>query len=292
MAAAIVLILFTLLSLLMAPGHAWENLTFADRNAMVFEHRHRAYGAYRLRRRYDRHLAAGLCAALGLLALVALGAKWLSSGTATLPPVNKGPVIDDRLARMVYFPPGPPAPAMPAAAPAVKPKAVGNKEVPPLVEGGVGSAIPAPPPVDPTMLGTGGAAEGQDPGNGGQAGIGWEPGVMGDGANAGGWGAKVYEGIEVQELPEFPGGEAALAQWVNGNLDYLPDRPGLELVFVQFTVMRDGRVENVQAVKGRNKALRAAAERALRRMPRWRPARMNGEEVPCRLTLPIRLETR
>lgn len=292
MLTAIALALFTLLSLLMAPGHAWDNLTLADRNAMVFEHRHRAYGAYRLRRRYDRHLAAGLCAALGLLALVALGAKWLSSGTAVAPPVRTGPVIDDHLSRVVYFPPEPPLGTKPKVAPVAELKPSGAKEVPPLVEGGDGSAIPALPPVDSTLLGAGGAAEGQDPGNGGQAGIGGDPGGMGDGANAGGWGTKVYEGIEVQELPEFPGGEAALAQWVNGNLDYLPERPGLELVFVQFTVMRDGRVENVQAVKGRNKALRAAAERALRRMPRWRPARMNGEEVPCRLTLPIRLGTR
>lgn len=290
----IALVLFTFLSLLMAPRHAWDNITFADRNALVFEHRHQAYGAYRLRRRYDRHLAAGLLAAFGLMALVALGSKWLAPDVASLSPPKGDLEIAKKLDRIFVLPPAPPpgpSDKHRAKAPVVKVRNTGDKAVITVVEGADVKPLTPPPLVDTTMSGSGEREGGPD--GFGMVDAGGADGGEGD-ANgvAGGFGPKVFDGFEVQELPEFPGGEPGLAQWVNRNLDYFPDRPGREMIFVQFTIMPDGSVADVMAVKGGNKAHRAATERALRRMPRWKPARMNGHEVPCRLTLPIRFETR
>lgn len=293
MITLLALALFTLLCLLMAPGHAWDNLTVAERNTLVFQGRHQAYGAYRLRRRYERHLAVAMLATLGLIASVAVAARYLAMGARPAPPVtrDRGIVVD--FSRVFIPPPEPPVQhPQPAAAPPVAHKATPAGQMPRMVEATDAITPPVIPAVDSTQSGPGAAGDGTDmAAGGGPAGPG------GDGAGAGtgavdGLGTRTYDGFDVQELPAFPGGEAGLKAWVDRNLGYFPGSAGREEVFVQFTVMPDGSVRDVKAVKGRNKAFREAAERALRRMPRWKAARVQGHEVPCRLTLPIRMETR
>lgn len=83
-----------------------------------------------------------------------------------------------------------------------------------------------------------------------------------------------------------------MAEWVQRNLDFPADGAAKDVVYVQFTVGLDGSVEDVHAIRGKQDAYKRAAERTMRRMPRWTPARMNGHDVRCRLTLPIRFETR
>lgn len=292
MIIVIALALFTLLGLLMAPAHGWYNLLSGERNALVFQGRHQAYGAFRLRRRYGHHLALGLLMTLGLVAAVALVAKLLASEVGPPPPVPKASGIDGELSRVFTFPPEPPAgPKAQALAPPVTSQAPPDRDAFRPVEAGDGQEIPQPPALDSTAFGQGEDLHGAGTDVPGAAG-GVDGGPDEGGDALAGRGSRVYDGIDVQELPEFPGGEAGLAQWVNRNLDYFPEGEGLEMIFVRFTVMADGRVVNVEAVKGRSRSYREAAERALRRMPRWKPARMNGQEVPCRLTLPIRFETR
>lgn len=287
MTTVIALALFTFLCLLMAPGRAWDNLLFADRNALVFQGRHKDYGAYRLRRGYANHLALAVLLALIAPVGAALLAKaWHTNMPPPAPPSGKTGI--DVVIRDVYYPPPPAPPRKVVTPPAAIPD---GKPVPPTGPGPVEAANdpvpPAPPITDSTAYATGPAG----PGEGGTG-----DGALEGGPDAGGsglaWGMAPFREFEVEELPEFPGGEAGLHRWMQRNLQIPDDVAGSAEAFVQFTVMPDGSIRDVATVRGRNAGFNHAVERTVRRMPAWKAARMNGQQVPCRLTLPVRLETR
>ncbi|MFZ1617113.1 MAG: energy transducer TonB [Flavobacteriales bacterium] len=289
MMIAIALILFSLLCLALGLGRTWSNETQGARNALVFIGRNQDYGAYRLRTEYGQRLGVAFATTVGALAAAVL-ALWAiahlgASGITdkTLPPHVIVEFTD------VFLPPiEPPAPKpenrsviLPPAKPTT---ASGFIEV-------VDSAVtPLVPPVDTTDLaagtGTGtNSVSNTDPS--GSTGIG---AAAGSGSMLGV--DSVWKDFQVQERPVFPGGEDALAAWVEHHLDFPRDMSGRDVVYVQFTVGLDGTVEDVLAVKGKQADCRNAAERTVKRMPRWKPARMNGHDVRCRLTLPIHFETR
>ena len=58
-------------------------------------------------------------------------------------------------------------------------------------------------------------------------------------------------------------------------------------VYVQFVIGKDGKVDQVKVLRGVDPALDAEAVRAVRAMPSWIPARMNGKPVATRYVLPI-----
>ena len=289
MMITIALILFSVLCLALGLGRTWSDETQGARNALVFSDRNQDYGAYRLRTEYGQSLGVAFATTVGLLAAVLL-ALWSiahlgASGVTdkTLPPHVIVEFTD------VFLPPiEPPAPK-PENRSVILPPAK------PTTEAGliavVDSAVtPLTPPVDTTDI-TVGTVTGTNLGSN------TEPaGRTGNGTGAGsglGLGVdSVWKDFQVQERPVFPGGEDALAAWVEHHLDFPRDMSGRDVVYVQFTVGLDGTVEDVLAVKGKQADCRNAAERTVKRMPRWKPARMNGHDVRCRLTLPIHFETR
>ncbi len=282
----ILLILFTLLCMAMGTHRSWSSETQAVRNALVFQGRNQAYGAYTLRKGYHRRLTMAFGAAFGLLVLLTALLKALVLLAPATHAQAPAPTVVDVVFDRIYTPPPPtpkPAENPPVALPPAKsgPAAERPKEA---VEDPVAPALPRKDSTDA------GSAPAGTPRPGGEAPA---PGGTGEGPSAGpsiGGNDRTWDGYEVQVMPEFPGGEAALHAWVNGNLGELPTLTGRDEVYVQFTVLQDGSVQQVQAVKGKSKALREAAERALRRMPRWSPAQVDGHPVRCRLTLPIRVE--
>ena len=58
------------LSIFMAMDLSWNNVLAAARNNMVFDQRHRDYGAFTLRRDYVRNLAMATAASIVLFGLV------------------------------------------------------------------------------------------------------------------------------------------------------------------------------------------------------------------------------
>lgn len=282
------LVLFILFCLSLGLSRSWNDETQAERNALVFADRNREYGAYRLREDYGNRVGVAMLASVGALCTAVVVVTAIAHiGWHPVADVPHPVVVDIDLGRVVDPPPMPPKPtdpAMAAALPPVKP----DPEKPRVVEV---VNIPVVPPAyrtdsnqtapGPTGL-PGGGGTGVDPDPGGSPGT-------GPGSN---WGTTVVEVFEVQEVPQFPGGEAAMGEWVRRNLDFPADGAAKDVIYVQFTVGLDGSVEDVHAVKGKQATYRNAAERTVRRMPRWTPARMNGHDVRCRLTLPIRFETR
>lgn len=93
--------------------------------------------------------------------------------------------------------------------------------------------------------------------------------------------------------PEFPGGDKALYEWLNENLEY-PESAidmGLQgMVYVQFVVEKDGTIEDVKVVKGISEDLDKEARRAIKKMPNWIPGEQGGKKVGVYFTIPIRFD--
>jgi protein TonB len=91
---------------------------------------------------------------------------------------------------------------------------------------------------------------------------------------------------------EFPGGQTALLRFLNENLHY-PEfamEQGLQgRCYIRFVVTATGEVTHVEVLRGVKdcEACDREAMRVVKKMPRWKPATMNGKSVNCYYTLPI-----
>jgi protein TonB len=100
---------------------------------------------------------------------------------------------------------------------------------------------------------------------------------------------KVIHNI-VEQMPSFPGGNGALAQFLQKNLKYPPiaEENGIKgRVTCQFVVERDGSITDVQVVRGVDPSLDREAIRVIKSMPKWIPGKQNGKAVRVRFTCPI-----
>ena len=91
--------------------------------------------------------------------------------------------------------------------------------------------------------------------------------------------------------PSFPGGYAAIGQHIKNTLIY-PDqarRNNIEgLVHVQFIVNKEGFIINPEVVKKLSPEIDAEALRIVKELPRFTPAKEEGQPVSFRFTVPIR----
>ena len=94
----------------------------------------------------------------------------------------------------------------------------------------------------------------------------------------------------VDELASFPGGEAACMKWLSDHIKYPEEckKDGIEgRVHVQFVVNKDGSIPEVKVLKSPHPLLSEEAIRVVKAMPKWKPAKANGEIVRQRIMLPI-----
>jgi len=97
--------------------------------------------------------------------------------------------------------------------------------------------------------------------------------------------------LEVDEMPEFKGGNAALLKYIAENTKY-PDEARKNnitgKVLVKFVVEKDGSVSNVGVEQGVDYLLDSEAYRVVSSLPKFeKPAIKNGKEVAVQLMLPI-----
>ncbi len=95
----------------------------------------------------------------------------------------------------------------------------------------------------------------------------------------------------VEDEPEFPGGQAALMQFLQDNLKYptMAREAGIQgTVFVTFVVERDGNITDVRVLRGVGGGLDEEAVRVVQTMPKWTPGRQRGQAVRVQFNLPIR----
>ena len=94
----------------------------------------------------------------------------------------------------------------------------------------------------------------------------------------------------VEQMPEFPGGQDKLFQYLKENIKYPDDaeKAGLEgRVICQFVVDKDGSITDINVIKSINESLDKEAVRVIKAMPKWKPGKMKGEAVRVKFTIPI-----
>ena len=99
---------------------------------------------------------------------------------------------------------------------------------------------------------------------------------------------KVYEVCE--QMPTFPGGDAALMKYLSENVKY----PALAIkaqeqgrVVVSFTVEKDGAISDVKVARSVTPSLDAEAVRVVKAMPKWTPGKQGGEFVRVKYNVPV-----
>ena len=100
--------------------------------------------------------------------------------------------------------------------------------------------------------------------------------------------SKVYDVVE--EMPQFPGGPAAMMPYIAKNLRYPKEaeQNGIQgRVIVTFTIEKDGSISDAHVVKPVNPALDAEALRVVNAMPKWEPGKQGGEPMRVKYTIPI-----
>ncbi len=100
----------------------------------------------------------------------------------------------------------------------------------------------------------------------------------------------------VEDMPEFPGGQAELFKFIGKNINYPPmaRENGIDgTVYVGFVVMENGSIENVsikRGLSGGGAGCDAEAIRVVKEMPKWNPGKQRGKPVRVAFTLPIRFK--
>jgi protein TonB len=94
----------------------------------------------------------------------------------------------------------------------------------------------------------------------------------------------------VEKMPQFPGGEEALYQYLSTNIKYpLKERKkGITgKVYVSFVVNTDGGIIYTRIAKGVSKGIDDEALRVVSSMPKWIPGAQQGKPVAVQYMLPI-----
>lgn len=258
----------------------WNNVLSPDRNELVFEGRHRAYGAYPQRKEHHRVMMLSFTLAVGTIGALLLAPRFLVGNEA--PPPSKPPIDDERIItieplkdldkRTTTATATPPArnrtPFAPVPIDSVPEAPIDTTpQAPDPVYAGNGPAGP----VDTASTGTGAA--------GGGGGTSLDPNTIRE------W---------VPVMPVFPGGDEALQDFWQQNVNWTSDMlPGQSaVVYIEFVVDVNGRVYDARIARSVGAQLDAAVLRAMRRMPDWIPGRMGDEPVKVRMTQPVRFRVR
>ena len=98
----------------------------------------------------------------------------------------------------------------------------------------------------------------------------------------------IYRAVE--QMPQFPGGDAALMEYIESNIQYPPMYAEINVqgkVIVQFVVDKTGKVGEVKVVRSVDKELDKEAVRLCKSLPDFTPGRQNGQAVSVWYTLPV-----
>lgn len=268
----------------------------ADILDIIFEGKNKEYGAYELRKTYNKRLSVALISVAALCLLLFVGyilANNLGNKDDKKEMVVQDVQLEEIKQEEKKEEPPPPPPPKPPEPPKVEmakftpPKIVKDEDVkedekPPEVE-----------KLEDTKIGTAN-----------QEGI-KDEGIVAPPVTDNGTGVveapkkveedwdKTFTKVEIES--EYPGGMAAWQRYLNKSLRYPQDAIDNEIqgtVVVQFVVDKEGNVSNVEAISGPNE-LRDEAIRVIKKSGKWTPAVQNGRQVKSYKKQPIvfRLQT-
>lgn len=259
-------------SLLLTMDSSWMNVLLKGRNNVVFARHNRAYGAYMLRTEYNKRLGVSLAIGVGF-ALVAIGAPMIISKFKHEEVVEVKKKIVDVNMELFEEKEEPPEEIK-------EPEVIEQPKIETLAFVAVTAAdepVEEPPPtqedVAETVVSTV-TQEGED------VDVAPPPVVE----------EEVFDLAAVQEQPEFPGGMEKMYEFM-GRMQKYPDmeyEAGIQgKVYVQFTVAKDGSIEEAKVLRSVSDGLDKEALRLVKSMPKWNPGKMGGKPVKCRFNLPV-----
>jgi len=261
----------------------------ADILDIIFEGKNKEYGAYELRKTYNKRLVKALLGTAVIIALMFIGhlLSNINGGPKKQAMVVEDVQLEDIKEQKKELPPPPPPPKVePPKVEMAKftpPKIVKDNEVKPEEK----------PPEQEKLEDTKIGAVNQE-------GI-KDEGITAPPVSDAGKGVvetpkkdeedydKTFTKVEIES--EFPGGSAAWLRYLNKNLRYPDDAVNNEIqgtVVVQFIVDKEGNVSDVQAISGpENGGLRDEAVRVIKKSGKWTPAIQNGRQVKSYKKQPI-----
>ena len=252
------------------------------RNDLVFEHRNKAYGAYALRKNYNKRLT--LIMGSMVLAFV-LGALTMFI-IRNLPKQEvEAPKGSDKT--WTVQPPPKDLPPPPPTTPPPPPLEKMTAFIPPVIEDDpVTNPVPTQDQLEDTKAGDktqDGSDENFDP-----------PQPTDDTPKQIDTKPEPIETF-VEEEADFPGGFAEMAKFINENIDYPQEAIDLGIkgrVTVRFVVEKDGRISNVSIATPLPgcKACDKAAQKVVEKMPSWKAGKNGGRAVRTWVTLPVKFE--
>ena len=96
--------------------------------------------------------------------------------------------------------------------------------------------------------------------------------------------------MAVESMPQFPGGENRLRNYLQNNLKYPSQARKARVegkVYVSFVVNSGGRVTDTKIIKGIGEGCNIEALRVINKMPFWKPATQQGRPVSVRFVIPV-----
>ena len=97
--------------------------------------------------------------------------------------------------------------------------------------------------------------------------------------------------FNVEEKPTFNGGDAnEFSKWVNSQLQYPEIAQEMNIqgkVTLQFTIEKDGSLQNVKVLSTPDESLSKEAVRIVSSSPKWKPGRQRDRAVKVTYTFPV-----
>lgn len=260
-------------------SRSWQQVTSTTRNDIVFSDRNKEFGAYEIRKNYDRNLILilfGVVATIGLVYGTYLFIKSLPEDEVELPPVDttlftiEAPPLDEEV---------PPPPPIEEEIPVQMEKTV--EFLPPVV---TDEQVDTPPPIQEAMTDTKASTTTNDK----ETETFLPPPVQEK--------KQVEEKEEiltfVAEEASFPGGTAEMMKYLAKNIKYpeVAIQAGIQgKVTLRFVVGKDGNIENVTVARGVPGCPECDKEavRVVKSMPNWKPAKNDGKVVKSYFNLPV-----
>ena len=94
-----------------------------------------------------------------------------------------------------------------------------------------------------------------------------------------------------ENMPEFPGGQEAMRQFIADNLTYPEDAREISVqgrTLIQFIVEKDGTLSNIEVARSvGHPSFDKEAVRVIKLMPKWKPGSQNGTIVRSKYTVPV-----
>lgn len=253
-----------------------------DFDDIIFEKLNKEYGAYLLRKRYNRVVVISIILAV-LFGSITVLIPFLSK-----PAQKSKEVYSSLFVTMENLkPPGPsgipempPPPLLPRLKSSVLRNAENSYVAPNVVDSILPIEKPAEEKSDSTGLDLGDIVDINGSDNGSVNGTGNYSGGV-EGGTGGGGGDGSYSSVDI--MPTFKGGDInKFREWVQKKTNYpeIATINGIQgKVYITFIVENDGTVSNVKVAKGVDPLIDNEAIKTVKSSPKWSPGKLRGMTV-------------